>query len=114
MLLTITLLLAYQLTGELIARFFDLPVPGPVIGMALLLLTLLVKSPLADTMEPTVEGLLKNLSLLFVPAGVGVIAHMTLLGENWLAITVALVTSTLLGLVVTALTMRLLMRRSGS
>lgn len=110
MLVTITLLLFYQLCGELLARYFELPVPGPVIGMLLLLITLLARDALAETMEETVEGLLKNLSLMFVPAGVGVITHFDLLGENWLAIAVALVISTILGMVVTALTMKLLMR----
>ncbi|OOZ42631.1 hypothetical protein BOW52_02265 [Solemya elarraichensis gill symbiont] len=110
MLVTITLLLFYQLCGELLARYFELPVPGPVIGMLLLLLTLLARDALAETMEETAEGLLKNLSLMFVPAGVGMITHFELLGENWLAISIALVISTILGMVVTALTMKLLMR----
>ncbi len=110
MLVTITLLLFYQLCGELLARYFELPVPGPVIGMLLLFFTLLAKDVLAEKMEGTVEGLLKNLSLLFVPAGVGVITHFALLGENWVAITAALVISTILGMIVTALTMKVLMR----
>ncbi|KHF26469.1 putative effector of murein hydrolase LrgA [Solemya velum gill symbiont] len=88
----------------------ELPVPGPVIGMLLLFLTLLARDALAETMEVTVEGLLKNLSLLFVPAGVGVITHFELLGENWPAISIALVISSILGMVVTALTMKFLMR----
>jgi holin-like protein len=110
LLVTITLLLFYQLCGELLARYFGLPVPGPVIGMLLLFFTLLAKDVLAEKMEGTVEGLLKNLSLLFVPAGVGVITHFALLGENWVAITAALVISTILGMIVTALTMKVLMR----
>lgn len=113
MLATITLLLFYQLCGELLARYMELPVPGPVIGMLLLFLTLLARDALAETMEVTVEGLLKNLSLLFVPAGVGVITHFELLGENWPAISIALVISSILGMVVTALTMKFLMRSNG-
>ena len=112
MLVTITLLLFYQLIGELLARLFVLPIPGPVIGMILMLLTLLVRDHLAAKMEATVDGLLKNLSLMFVPAGVGVITHFRLLGDEWLAISVALVASTVLGLVSTALTMRFLIRKA--
>ncbi|MFM8501229.1 MAG: CidA/LrgA family protein, partial [Fluviibacter sp.] len=40
MLAALTWLLLYQLTGEILVHVLDLPVPGPVIGMALLFLTL--------------------------------------------------------------------------
>src|SRR2546421_12993182 len=71
----LTMLLSCQLAGELIARLFRLPVPGPVLGM-LLLFTLLLARPRSEAVvRDTTATLLRYLSLLFVPAGVGLIPH---------------------------------------
>jgi holin-like protein len=110
MLLAITLLLLYQLIGELLTRFLALPIPGPVIGMALLLLTFVLKPASAGHIDTTAQVLLRNLSLLFVPAGVGVITHFGLIQEHWLALGLALGVSTVLGLITTAWIMQWFMR----
>lgn len=102
----ITVLLIYQLVGEVSARLLHLPIPGPVIGMVLLFVTLLVRDALAESLEPAATGLLSHLSLLFIPAGVGVMVHVGRIGEQWLAISAALLLSTVLTLVVTALLMQ--------
>lgn len=101
----ITLLLVYQLVGEVIARGLGLALPGPVIGMALLFLTLVVRGGLPVGLKTTAEGLLKHLSLLFVPAGVGVMLHLHLLRDEWQAVSLALVLSTVATIAVTALAM---------
>jgi len=101
MLASITLLLVFQLTGEIIARAFDLPIPGPVIGLFLLILVLLRRERIPTGLDETATGLLSHLSLLFVPAGVGVIAHLTLLGNEWQAILGSLIGSTALTVLVT-------------
>lgn len=101
----ITMLLVYQLVGEVIARGLGLALPGPVIGMALLFFTLVVRKDLPEGLKTTVEGLLKHLSLLFVPAGVGVMLHLHLLQDEWPAISLALVVSTVATIAVTALVM---------
>ena len=90
-----------------------LPVPGPVVGLALLLLTLVLRPSVLDGIKPTAQTLLQHLSLLFVPAGVGVMLHLQRLGDEALAIGVALVVSTLVGLASAALTMAWLMKRTG-
>lgn len=105
----ITLLLIYQLIGELLVLSLNLPVPGPVIGMLLLFATLLIKRPMAAKMHHSVQQILSHFSLLFIPAGVGVMLHLPRIQEEWLAITLALVISTLLGLLLTAWIMLLLM-----
>jgi holin-like protein len=119
MLGAITLLLVCQLTGEAITMAAGLPVPGPVVGMALLFAGLLIRRRLrgSDTepdipkeLEQTATGLLTHLSLLFVPAGVGVMLYLPLIAEEWLAISVALVASTLLTIALTALIMARLVR----
>ena len=106
-------LLLCQLVGEALARALGLPVPGPVLGMGLLVLALALWEHLprtrdaADAESPTgraADSLLGALSLLFVPAGVGVVQHLGLIGANGFAITVTLVVSNVLTLLVTVLT----------
>lgn len=111
MLAAITLLLVYQLVGEVIVVALALPVPGPVIGMALLFITLVVRGTAGDDLRQTANGLLRHLSLLFVPAGVGVMAHLGRLRHEWLPISISLVVSTLVTIAVTAVVMRALLAR---
>jgi holin-like protein len=107
----LTVLLVYQLVGEIAVVAFRLPVPGPVVGMALLFVSLIVRGAVADDLRNTANGLLRHLSLLFVPAGVGVMAHLGRLTDEWLPIAVSLVFSTLLTIAVTAIVMRALLAR---
>jgi len=109
----ITVLLVYQLVGEVISAGLQLPLPGPVVGMGLLFLSLIIKGGLPDGLKSTAKGLLSHLSLLFVPAGVGVMMHMHLLINEWQAITLALVGSTVLTILVTAGVMIGLTRLTG-
>jgi len=111
MLAALTVLLVYQLVGEIIVVALRLPVPGPVVGMALLFATLIVRGGVKDDLKETANGLLRHLSLLFVPAGVGVMAHLGRLSHEWLPITVSLVLSTLATIAVTAVVMRALLAR---
>ena len=102
-------LLVLQSAGELLAHALQLPFPGPVVGMVLLLGALnleLVRTPVAAC----AEFLLAHLSLLFVPVGVGVMTHLSLLSEFGGRMLVV-VLSTLIGLAVTALVLRALMPR---
>ena len=110
MLAAITLLLFYQLVGEVAAHMFGWPVPGPVIGMALLFITLLVRGGPSASVQHTANTILQHLSLLFVPAGTGVVLYLRLIQEEWLAISVALCVSTLLAMLVSAAVMRLAQR----
>jgi putative effector of murein hydrolase LrgA (UPF0299 family) len=104
MLFYLTLLLSCQLAGELAVAAAGLPVPGPVCGMALLFAALLVFG-LPEELARLGEALLSNLSLLFVPAGVGVMLHARLMAQDWLPIAAALIISTLATVAVTALLM---------
>ena len=108
MLGAITLLLLFQLTGEAIALFFALPVPGPVIGMGLLFAALAWRSGPSSELRSTAQNLLQHLSLLFVPAGVGVMLHWRRMADEWLPIVVALVASTFITIAITAVVLRLL------
>jgi holin-like protein len=102
MLESITLLLVFQLAGEVITLMTGLPVPGPVIGMGLLFATLALRGHVSNDLRQTAQNLLQHLSLLFVPAGVGVMLHVQRLKDEWWPLLAAVVVSTLLTLVVTA------------
>jgi len=109
----ITVLLVCQLVGEVVSRFLGLPLPGPVIGMLLLFTGLCVHGRIPDGLQAIAGGLLNNLSLLFVPAGVGVVTHLGLVARAWLPLTVALVVSVVLTIAVTALVFARLCARMG-
>ncbi len=112
MLGAITLLLMFQLAGEAVALYFALPIPGPVIGMALLFAALALRGGPSDELRNTAQNLLQHLSLLFVPAGVGVMLHMQRMADEWLPILVAVVASTFAAIAVTALLLQLMTRRT--
>lgn len=98
MLPTFGLLLFCQLIGEVVVRGLGIPIPGPVLGLALLVLLLRTRPGVARTLRPTVGVILANLSLMFVPAGVGVIGSLDVLSKDWLALLIILTLSTLLAL----------------
>lgn len=103
-------LLLFQLAGEAISRAFGLPIPGPVIGMALFFAALLARPALADRVAPVTATLLGHLSLLFVPAGVGIVGHLDLLARDGLAIGAALAGSTVLAILAGVGTFRAIAR----
>lgn len=112
----LTWLLVVQSAGEGIAIATGIPVPGPVIGMALLLVALRVRGgrdAAADApLGVAADGLARHLSLLFVPAGVGVMLHAARLADEGAALAAALVASTVLALAATGLTFQWLVRRT--
>jgi holin-like protein len=104
-------LLVCQLAGEIVSRGLGLPVPGPVIGMALLFLLLVIRGRVPGGLQTTATGLLGHLGLLFVPAGVGIMTHIPLLAAEWRPIAAALFGSTFLAILVTGLILQLLLPR---
>lgn len=109
----LALLLLAQSAGELLVRALRLPLPGPVLGLGLVLAALAwapSRRLVAAPVEAVAELLLAHLSLLFVPLGVGVIAHLGLLGGHAGALVLVLLLSTVVGLAVTALVLQALWR----
>ena len=105
----LAILLLLQAFGEALTHVLGLPLPGPVLGLLLLLVAL--QWPwLREPVSATAEFLLTHLSLLFVPVGVGVITHLDLVSHYGLQLLVVIVLSTWLGLGVTALMLRRLLR----
>jgi putative effector of murein hydrolase LrgA (UPF0299 family) len=105
------LLLVCQLAGEVAVVATGIPVPGPVVGMAILFIGLMIRGRIPRALGETADALLSHLSLLFVPAGVGVMLHAKLIGAEVVPITVSLIASTVLTIAVTAVVMRLLSRK---
>jgi holin-like protein len=112
MLFALATLLVFQCLGEGVSYLFGLPVPGPVIGMLLLLAFLVARPKTAEVIEPTALELLRHLSLLFVPAGVGIMVSASAVSGDLFAVVVSIAVSTTLAIAVTALVMRTLLRRS--
>ena len=116
MLPAILTLMGCQLFGQTMHDAFGLPVPGPVIGMFLLAAILVMRGRRAIPMPPalgtTADMLVSHMGLLFVPAGVGIIAEAGLLRQQWLPIVAAVVGSTVLSLAVTGLVMHAGLRLS--
>ena len=102
----LTLLFVCQLAGEVIVHALGFTFPGPVLGMALIFGGLMVVGRSGPALDGVADTLLRNLSLLFVPAAVGVVQQAGLIAANWLAISAALIVSTVLTLVVTVYTFR--------
>lgn len=94
-------LLGFQLAGEVVVRSLDLSVPGPVVGMVLLFGVLQLRRPPATAnLFRAADGLLLHLQLLFIPAGVGVVTLLHVVGEQPLPIVGAMLVSWLAGLLV--------------
>jgi holin-like protein len=113
MIASLSLILLCQLAGEVLVRGLKLPMPGPVIGLLLLLVLLvardrfavLARGPLqGDGVENASRGLLANLSLMFVPAGVGVVQKLDLVVEHGIAFAAVLAASVVITLLVTVAT----------
>jgi len=106
-------ILCFQLVGEVLSRGLNLPLPGPVVGLVLLLGAMRLRPGLSDWLRPVAQGVLAHLSLFFVPAGVGIVAHLPLLREHGLALLLAIFGSTVLALVAGAGAFTLVARLTG-
>jgi len=111
MLSAISTILLFQLIGEVLATITHVPVPGPLIGMLLLLVWLMVRGGPSAELEGFGRNLLSWLALLFVPASTGLITGLTLLEADWWRIALAIAVSTALGLATTGWLMDRLTRR---
>jgi len=103
MIIALSLILGFQLVGEVLSRALNLPLPGPVVGLCLLVATCILRPALANLLRPTAQGLLSHLSLFFVPAGVGVVAHLGVIRDYGIGLAVAIMGSTVLAIAAGAL-----------
>ena len=112
MLKSLFIIFFYQLLGEAIQKIFEINIPGPVIGLILLLLSFIIFSKklthskkIIKEISVTSNQIINYLSLLFVPIGVGVVMHVNYLGDNLFKIFSIIIIATLATLVFTAFVM---------
>lgn len=113
MLQGLVFLLMFQFVGEVLSNFLGLPIPGNVIGMALLLVSLMIGLIKEEMIQEASELLLSHMALFFVPAGVGVMLYFNLIQREWLPIACGTVFSTFAVMAVTGWTERLLDKEKG-
>jgi holin-like protein len=104
-------ILLFQGLGEIISKVLGLPVPGPVIGLILLLSFLLVRGRIDPDLDFVASGFAQHLGVLFIPAAVGVVMFAPQLSSHGLAIAAILLVSVGLSVAVTALLLKWLTRK---
>ncbi|HLV27993.1 MAG TPA: CidA/LrgA family protein [Burkholderiaceae bacterium] len=103
-------LLAFQVAGEAIVFALSIPIPGAVVGMALLFAYLVIRGREDADLDTFTSAFLKHLSLFFIPAAVGIMAHLDRIADEWVAIAAALVISTAASVAATAAAVKFLKR----
>jgi len=103
-------ILVFQGLGEIGSRFVVPLIPGPVIGLLLLLVWLQIRKDVPASLDRVASTLTQHLGLLFVPAAVGVVMFWPYLRSNAVAVVAALVGSVVLTIAVSAIVLRMLAR----
>ncbi|MDE2260809.1 MAG: CidA/LrgA family protein [Betaproteobacteria bacterium] len=99
-------ILLWQGAGELVSHFILPHIPGPVIGLVLLLGFLALRGPVPDSMALVSDAFSQHLGLLFVPAATGVILFLPQLRQHAWAVVLALFSSVILTIAVTAVVLK--------
>lgn len=107
-------LLLFLLLGEMVSYLLPISIPGAVIGMVLLFVWLVIRDDEDSELVGFTTLLLRHLSLLFIPASVGIMVHLDYLAREWLAILSAVLVSTLVSIIVTAYVARGIKPRSSA
>lgn len=108
--LSLSIIFACLLVGELLAALFGLPLPGSIIGLVILTVLLQTKVVKVEWIEKTANVLIKYMSFFFIPPGVGLICYLGLLKAQWCPIVVSCVVSTLFVLASSALVYKLALK----
>lgn len=106
-------LVAAQLIGTALMQGLGVPIPGAVAGLLLMLVALAVAGGVPEGLGRLADLLLRHLNLFFVPAGVGLMAHLALLARDGGALMAAIAVSTLAGLAVAGVVFVWARKRSG-
>ena len=104
------ILLAFQFAGDLLVRTFGLPLPGPVLGMVLLLVALTSRAAVLQRIAPAANLLIGNLTLLFFPIGIGIVLEWERYSEHGVALLVSIVAGTIIALILVTALLQLLLR----
>ena len=109
----LTWLVLFQLLGTAINHLFLHILPGPIIGLLLLLVFLMVRGEVGQPLNEAAGSLLRYLPLLLVPPAVGVMVYARDIAADFWAIVGALLISCLATLVFVGVLMHKLIQRQG-
>lgn len=112
MVYAIAALLMCQLAGELLVHLTGIPVPGPLAGMGLLFIGLIVLKRVPESLETTSGGLFRHMMLFFIPLVTGVIAHADRVMAEWLPFLASCIAGAAISLIATALSLQWMLRRA--
>lgn len=104
----LAIILVICFLGEVLNRLFNVPIPGNVIGMVLLLIALLTGIIKLESIENVTDFLLKHLAFFFVPAGIGVISSFDIIKSSLIPMLIVIILSTIIVIAVTGITVQLL------
>ena len=107
-------IIAFTFLGELLNTLLPLPVPAGVYGMILLLIALVTGIVKLPEVEGAGNFLLDTMTMMFIPAAVGIMSAIDILLPVLLPYLVIIVVSTVLVMIVTGLTATAILRRSES
>jgi len=105
-------LFVFQLVGEFIVQWTHLPLPGPLVGMALMLVAMLIRGRIPEALERTADKLFSHMMLFFIPIVTGVMMHFERVANEGPAFIIACVVGSAVSLVVTALTLQWMLQRT--
>jgi len=94
----LTWLVVFQLVGTALNHLFLSILPGPIIGLVLLLIYLMIRGDVSEPLSVAASSLLRYLPLLLVPPAVGIMIYATAIAENFWAIVGSLVLSLVISL----------------
>ena len=107
------ILLFFQFLGEILIRLTGIPLPASVVGMVLLLVALLLNTPFTPRVAPAAGALIKHISLLIFPLGVGIVLQWHRYEDYAVALAVAVVIGTILSMLLVTLMLKKLMSKAG-
>lgn len=105
------LLLIFQFIGESIAKLFTLKIPGAIIGLILLLIFLSIRKKSFNSLDSTVNFLLKYLLVFIIPAALGIITQVDEISKEFVAITISLFFGTIISIALSAKIMDILIEK---
>ncbi|MCY1194288.1 Holin-like protein CidA [compost metagenome] len=108
--LQICLIVLFSWLGQAVAQFLGLPVPGGVIGMAIVLALLATRRLRVRNVHRGASWLLGEMLLFFVPAVMSLLDHREFLGLLGLKLLAVIMLGTALVMAGTALTIDLCYR----
>ena len=104
-------ILIFSMLGECLSTAFSLPVPGSIIGLVLLFLALQFKIIRLRHIYDVGQFLLSNMTILFLPAAVGVMDKFDVIAPNLDGIVVITLGAIVLNIATIGLVVQVIKRR---